>query len=1160
MADDAEILKLQLNDNPGLTLVTAPLDGTNFLSWSRSIKLGLRSRMKLKFISEDTKKPEENTKEWEQWDRTDSTVTSWILNSISRDIVESFMYTNSSRELWVELENRFGQSNGPLEFRLKKKLGVLSQGSLTVSAYFSRLKKLWDELSSITYTPKCTCGAAKESADINSHNQTIQFLMGLNELYNHERNQILMMDPVPGVSKAYAMILRVEKEKEEPPNTSQIMAMQVYKRPEFQKKKSFADKRNQVCKQCGKSGHLKEVCFEIYGYPDWYKTLVDQRKKSGTMNNKLTAAAQIEENVHSVVDEKSMSELIRTELQKYFGASEAQTSSSANLNDIEFSGKISENSVLNNLDSHMWILDSGATAHMCNNSDLFDKPKLKMSDACIHLADGTRHSIKGSGTDHKTKEVLGVASMLGKLYVLKKHSFEKRYIDAVIKTCQETALSVHDVSSQIWHNRLGHISFNVLKHTGLMKDCNDQPLLCEICPKAKQERQPFNASSSISQHCFDLLHIDIWGPYNEYSLSRCSYMLTIVDDHSRTTWTFLMKLKSHTVNILMDFYNMILTQFERKIKTVRSDNGHQSDPITCSLPHLETDLNLETTDDNEQNITVQEDYNSTESLTAEQENNPVENSNEILRRSTRVTTRPTKLQDYICSNISDHQNMTNISYPTSIHSCLLSAASLPQEPKSFNQAIKQKEWKDAMLVELKALEKNQTWEITELPKNKRTIGCKWIFKLKLKPDGTIERYKARLVAKGYNQLEGIDYFDSFSPVAKAVTVRIFIALAAKFNWHLHQLDINNAFLHGTIDEEIYMEAPEGSNIPKGYVCKLKRSLYGLKQASRQWNQEFTSKLESYGFIQCKHDYCLFTKLTSTGFYCLLVYVDDVLLAGPSEHTLSEIKLYLDRLFTIKDLGEARFFLGLEIARSKQGITITQAKYIKDIVDDAKLASAKATTTPFPAGFKLTAYEDELLTNPEQYRRLLGRLLYLGFSRPDICYATQQLSQFMQRPCKGHWDAALNIVRYLKGTMHTGLFFAADSNFDLVSFCDADWAACKDSRRSLTGYCIFLGDSLISWKTKKQTTVARSSAEAEYRSMGSTTCELIWIHNLLKEFQLESPTPIPFFCDNQAALYIVANPVFHERTKHLEIDCHLVRDKYKQGFLLPKHIPSKNQTS
>ncbi|KAL2253080.1 UNVERIFIED_CONTAM: Retrovirus-related Pol polyprotein from transposon RE1 [Sesamum indicum] len=345
--------------------------------------------------------------------------------------------------------------------------------------------------------------------------------------------------------------------------------------------------------------------------------------------------------------------------------------------------------------------------------------------------------------------------------------------------------------------------------------------------------------------------------------------------------------------------------------------------------------------------------------------------------------------------------MTNISYPTSIHSCLLSAASLPQEPKSFNQAIKQKEWKDAMLIELKALEKNQTWEITELPKNKRTIG-------------------------------------------------------------------------------------------------------------------------------------------------------------PSEHTLSEIKLYLDRLFTIKDLGEARFFLGLEIARSNQGITITQAKYIKDIVDDAKLASAKATTTPFPAGFKLTAYEDELLTNPEQYRRLLGRLLYLGFSRPDICYAMQQLSQFMQWPCKGHWDAALNIVRYLKGTMHIGLFFAADSNFDLVSFCDADWAACKDSRRSLTGYCIFLGDSLISWKTKKQTIVARSSAEAEYRSMGSTTCELIWIHNLLKEFQLESPTPIPFFCDNQAALYIVANPVFHERTKHLEIDCHLVRDKYKQGFLLPKHIPSKNQ--
>ncbi|KAL2235090.1 UNVERIFIED_CONTAM: Retrovirus-related Pol polyprotein from transposon RE1 [Sesamum indicum] len=228
MAEEMGAFKLQPSDNPGLCLVTTLLDGTNFLSWSRSIKLGLRAKTKLNFIQEDNR-PEENSKEMEQWDKANSMVTSWILNSISRDIVETFMYTNTARELWIELENRYGQSNGPMEYRLKKELGGLSQGSLTVSAYFSKQKKLRNELVYVIYTPKCTCGAAKEKADIKNHDQTIQFLMGLNDFYDHVRNQILIMEPMPAVSKAYAMVLRIEKQKEEavePSHPSQNMAMQ----------------------------------------------------------------------------------------------------------------------------------------------------------------------------------------------------------------------------------------------------------------------------------------------------------------------------------------------------------------------------------------------------------------------------------------------------------------------------------------------------------------------------------------------------------------------------------------------------------------------------------------------------------------------------------------------------------------------------------------------------------------------------------------------------------------------------------------------------------------------------------------------------------------------------------------------------------------------
>ncbi|KAL0297759.1 UNVERIFIED_CONTAM: Retrovirus-related Pol polyprotein from transposon RE1 [Sesamum radiatum] len=460
--------------------------------------------------------------------------------------------------------------------------------------------------------------------------------------------------------------------------------------------------------------------------------------------------------------------------------------------------------------------------------------------------------------------------------------------------------------------------------------------------------------------------------------------------------------------------------------------------------------------------------------------------------------------------------------------------------------------------EINALEANQTWEITPLPPDKMPIGCRWVFKLKLKADGSIDRYKARLVAKGYNQIKGIDYNESFSPVAKSVTVRLFFSIAAASNWHIHQMDVNNAFLHGYLEEEIYMSPPDGYCLPPGHVCRLKRSLYGLKQASRQWNQEFTTQIVAFGFIQSKHDYCLFTKKSGDSFLVLLLYVDDILVAGTSAELITEVKNYLDRLFTIKDLGVAKYFLGLEVARSPQGIVVTQTKYIKDIVTDTGLANARDATTPLPPGIKFTGSAGAKLTHPDVYRRLIGRLLYLNFTRPDTSYACQQLSQYLQNPCQQHLDAALHLVRYLKGTLHKGVFFPSKNSLSLRAYSDADWASCVDTRRSLTGYCIFLGDALVSWKTKKQTTVSRSTAEAEYRSMGSTVCELSWVVYLLHDFGITVPTPIPFLCDNQVALHIVNNPVFHERTKHLEIDCHIVRDKFKSGLIAPSHVPRKAQ--
>ncbi|KAL0431208.1 UNVERIFIED_CONTAM: Retrovirus-related Pol polyprotein from transposon RE2 [Sesamum radiatum] len=313
------------------------------------------------------------------------------------------------------------------------------------------------------------------------------------------------------------------------------------------------------------------------------------------------------------------------------------------------------------------------------------------------------------------------------------------------------------------------------------------------------------------------------------------------------------------------------------------------------------------------------------------------------------------------------------------------------------------------------------------------------------------------------------------------------------------MDVNNAFLHGHLEEDLYMISPEGYSVAPGMVCKIERSLYGLKQASRQWNVELTLKLKDFGFLQSAYDHCLFIKNTIGGLLALMVYVDDILVTGPCVDDIQGVKAYLCGLFTIKEIGNARCFLGLEVARNCDGIYLAQTKYILDIVKDTGLTHAKTKSTPLPLGLKLTADCRALLVNPNSYRRLVGRLLYLAFTRPDISHSVQQLRQYLSKPCEEHWTTALHILRYLKGTPTRGLFFPSNSNFELTAYCGVDWASCLDSRRSLTGFCIFLGGVIVSWKMKKQSTVSRSIAEAKYRSMLATICELRWISYVLSDF-------------------------------------------------------------
>ncbi|XP_043717828.1 uncharacterized mitochondrial protein AtMg00810-like [Telopea speciosissima] len=353
--------------------------------------------------------------------------------------------------------------------------------------------------------------------------------------------------------------------------------------------------------------------------------------------------------------------------------------------------------------------------------------------------------------------------------------------------------------------------------------------------------------------------------------------------------------------------------------------------------------------------------------------------------------------------------------------------------------------------------------------------------------------------------------------------------------------------------------------PPGYlrkgdnmVCKLNRSLYGLKQASRNWFSKLSTALQSFGFSQSQADHSFFVLRQGSASIFILIYVNDIIITGSDMALLQDIKTRICTTFHTKDIGPLKYFLGIELARSQQGLYLCQRKYTLNILSDSGLTGTRPVDFPMEQNLKLSDSTGSILSDPSPYRRLVGRLIYLTVTRPDIVHTVNILSQFMHQPRQPHLDAAHRLLRHLKGTASQGIFLYAKSTLKLTAYCDSDWASCPMTRRSTTGYCILLGSSPVSWKTKKQSTVSRSSAEAEYRAMVVATCEVTWLSYLLQHLGVPLRAPVALYCDNLAALYIAANPVFHERTKHIEIDCHVVREKLHQGLIRPTKIASTDQ--
>lgn len=361
-----------------------------------------------------------------------------------------------------------------------------------------------------------------------------------------------------------------------------------------------------------------------------------------------------------------------------------------------------------------------------------------------------------------------------------------------------------------------------------------------------------------------------------------------------------------------------------------------------------------------------------------------------------ITKPPAHLNDYICDSV-----ISSLPYPLHLfisysklsasHKTFVMSITFVIERNSYRQAATLPQWVQAMKVELDALIRNLTWVLVPLPAGKHPIGCKWVYRVKFHANGSVERYKTRLVAKGYTQQADIDYLDTFSPVAKLVTVKAMLAVAAIKGWFLNHLNINNVFLHGDLTEDIYMTIPDGllskgePSPPPGTVCKLEKSLYGLKQASRQWFLKFSEVLTSYCLQKSSSDHSFFVKNDEVNFLGLVVYVDDILLASNSQLLIDDFKRFMARHFTYKDLGPVKYFLGLEMARNSSGIFLCQRKYALDLLADSGLLGCKPCTTPMDSGTSLSQDSGTSLADPSVYRRLIGRLLYLCITRPDLSF-------------------------------------------------------------------------------------------------------------------------------------------------------------------------------
>ncbi len=1320
------------------------LDGKNYFLWASYVKIFLEGQELWGYIDGSITKPTAGSTS-SKWTTNNAKIKTWLMESVEASIAINLSPLQNAKDMWDFLARIYRVTNKARLYQLEKDLNSLSQGSKSIQEFYSTMMLLWNEMdmmdTDIAEAALTTIVKMRQSSRMR------HFLMKLRPEFEPVRAAILNQGTKASLDDIIVDLLAEETRlnslstSDEPIDTALIAT-------------SYKGKGRALssvqCHFCHEMGHVSKNCRK--------RNFCNYCKEKGHVLSQCSKRPQY--NAHSL---KAYSAVLPTpEDSKTTVSKPAIENSSTSAPAFSLSPEILQQVIQalhtsglgKPISKTTWIFDSGASNHMTGNLHALEKVVPYHHHGKITIANGQALSIEKIGSlsipltdstslsltdvlyvptlsanlisvgqlvnknclvsfsplgcliqDLHTGKVIGRGHRKGELFVLDFGSTTTSPTCFLVPSINE--INSANNSWRLWHCRLGHPhSLNSIFSSGVLDKLDHQYVFnktCESCALAKAHTLPFSRSLNHASSAFDIVHSDVWGPPRVGSLTGKRYYVSFVDDWSRFTWIYFLHRKSEVMQVFKQFHAMVCTQFNKKIKILRSDSGGEYIPkeFKAFLASEGVVHQCSCTEQPQQNGVAERKHRHIQEMAralrlhanlpkvfwAEAANTAVFLINRLPTPLLDNVSPLEKLHGYppkynllkifgctcyvllpkteyskldaksvkciflgysetqkgyrcydweakkvrVSRNViffentsffpnSDMSTCTSSLNTTSSLSCfpnnlqplltysrrvqhpppmpppsptstpgnvspppltsptpqlslrrssriirppdrlsLFSALDPLSIPRSYKQATESAKWIQAMKDEMDALEANETWDIVPLPTSQPVVGSKWVYSVKLKSDGSLDRYKARLVAQGFSQEYGIDYDETFAPVAKMTTVRTLIAISAIRDWDIFQMDVKNAFLNGDLSETVYMRPPPGSSIASPHmVCKLRKALYGLKQAPRAWFAKLKSVLIGAGFRQSENDYSLFISSTPQGNVFILVYVDDILITGDDSQSIINLKNVLQHSFQMKDLGSASYFLGLEISHNSHGYFLSQQKYTQDLINLVGLSDDKQVDTPLEVNVKYSKNDGEPITDPTLYRRVVGSLVYLTVTRPDIAHAVQLVSQFVSDPRRLHLTALHRIIRYLRSTSDLGLPYYKSALPQLQAYSDADYGGCPDTRRSTTGYCSFLGSSLLSWKSKKQPTVSKSSTEAEYRAMSAVCSEIVWLRRLLADFGMTPSIPTPLFCDNESAVKIASNPVFHERTKHIEIDCHFVREKFEQGLITLPHVSTKDQ--